>query len=190
MTGAPDGFRVLLPDDWVSLDLDPETADASVRQLVDAVVRQDPSMADDQGRIEELLTTLGREATEEGALLCAVRFDTDPQGRPVQVTVGVVLRSVEGSSDPAAVSADLAGEGLDAEIVELAAGPAVRVREVTEDDFLSLAVLVPVPGVESRVASLSLLSPSLSHEEQLTTFFDSLADTFAFTWNEDEEEPG
>ncbi|MGH9042391.1 MAG: hypothetical protein ACRDZ3_19410 [Acidimicrobiia bacterium] len=185
---VPDGFTLVLPDEWVTLDLDPETADVSLRKLVDGLARNDPAVAEDRNKVEALLAAIGGEATEEGALLCAARFDVDAEGRPVQATVAVSFRSVDGSSDPEALLADVEDDLIQARVVELGSGPALRVTEQTEDGFVSLGVLVPVPGVDSRVAVISLLSPSVTHEAELNEFFDALAGTFAFTWKEDEGE--
>ncbi|MGH8999723.1 MAG: hypothetical protein ACRDY7_10075 [Acidimicrobiia bacterium] len=184
---APDGFTLALPDDWVTLDLDTATAAASRRRLVDALARDDPVVAEARRGVEKLLAAAATGAVEDGALLCALRFDVDAEGRPVQATVSVVIRSLDGSSEPSALRAELAEVGGEAEVVELTSGPALRLSGQTEDGFLSLGVLVPVPGVDGRVAVVSLLSPSLTHEVELNEFFDAVADTFSFTWNTDEE---
>lgn len=180
--GVPDGFVLVLPQEWVSLELDPALADESLRRLVDALVREDQIIADERDRVEELLSSFAHEAADEGALLCAVRFDVDEQGRPVQASVAVTLRGVQDSSGPDTIISELRG----GDIVEITAGPAVRFAEQTQDGFLSLLVLVPVPGIEGRVAAISLLSPSVSHEAQLTEFFDAVVNSFTFTWHDEE----
>lgn len=188
--GIPDGFTLVLPDDWVKLDLDPETAESSRKLLVDAMVRDDPSVADQRDDIEALLSAAADAAAEDGALLCALRFDVDPEGSPVQATVLVAVRAIEGSSDPAALHAELQAAGIEAQVVDLAAGPALRLDDRTAEGMLTFSVLLPIPGVDGRIAMLSLFSPSLSHEAQLGEFFDALANTFAFTGEADQETVG
>lgn len=186
----PDGFRLVLPDDWVTLDLDPETAESSRKSLLDAMVRDDPSVAEQRDDIEAVLSAAAAGAAEDGALLCALRFEVDPEGQPIQATVLVAVRAVEGSSEPAVLRADLEASGIDAEVVDLAAGPALRVLDRTEEGMLTFAVLLPVPGVDDRIAMVSLFSPSVTHEAQLSEYFDALADTFAFTWEASREVVG
>jgi hypothetical protein len=184
----PDGFTLVLPEQWIGLDLNPETAEESTERLVDALARNDAQVADECDEVAALLGAMAREAIEGGALLCAVHFDVDGRGRPVQASMAVTIRSVGGSSEPAALQEDLDDGLVEAKVVELASGPALRISERTEDGFVSLGMLVPAPGIESRVAVISLLTPSVSHEAEFGEFFDLIADTFRFTWDEAGEE--
>lgn len=179
---VPDGFTLVLPDDWVTLDLDPDTRDATQGRLIDALVREDPSVAEYRDDVAAVLSAAAAGAAEDSALLCALRFDVGPDRGVTQATVLVAVRAVEGSSEPTVLVADIHAAGFDAEVVDLAAGPAVRLVDRTEEGMLTFGALVPVPGVEGRLVIVSLSSPSLTEEAQLSKFFDALADTFAFTW--------
>lgn len=185
-TGVAAGFQLVLPQDWVTLDLDPETAAQSVRRVVDGMVRVDPKCAERRAEVEELLSTLTQDAIADGKLLCGVRFGVDGEGRTVQVVASVVLQEVGEPADPDSLFERFDDGSADARIATLDSGPALRVRGRTEEGFLSWGVFVPVPGVEGVVAVVSLLSPSLHHEEQLDRFFDGLVESFRFTY---EEEP-
>lgn len=176
----------MLPSDWVTLDLDPETAEALVRRVVDGMVRVDPRCADRRAEVEELLSVMTDEAIAGGKLLCAVRFGVDGQGRPVQTAVSVTLEAVDGATDPDSLFERFDDGSTDARIVPLESGPALRVRRQTGEGFMSWGVFVPVPGMEHGVAVVSLLSPSVHHEQELDTFFDGLVESFRFTREEDD----
>ncbi|MGH8999352.1 MAG: hypothetical protein ACRDY7_08175 [Acidimicrobiia bacterium] len=178
----------MLPRDWVTLDLDPDTAEESVRGVVDGMVHLDPGCAEGRAEVEELLSTMTREAIAARALLCGVRFGVDEQGRPVQALVSVTLRAVDGPTDPDGLFERFDDGTLDGRIATLDSGPALRVRSQTEAGFMSWGVFVPVPGADGVVAVVSLLSPSVHHEEQLDAFFDGLVESFRLTRDEDERQ--
>jgi hypothetical protein len=182
--GAVSGFKLMLPDDWVILDLNPETAAESVQQVIDGMVRVDPKSADRRADIEEVLSVMTQEAIAEDKLLCGLRFGADSQGRPVQAAVSVTLEAVNGPTDPDSLFEQMDDESADARIATLDSGPALRVRRLTDEGFLSWNVFVPVPGVDGAVTVVSLRSPSVHYEEQLDTFFDGLIESFRFTTEE------
>jgi hypothetical protein len=179
------GFKVMLPDDWVLLDLNPETAAASVQQMIDGMVRVDPKYAERRTAVEEILSVMTEEAIAEGKLMCGMRFGVDSEGRPVQAAVGVTLEAVDGPTDPDSLFEQLEDQSADARIATLDSGPALRVRRLSDEGFMSWATFIPVPGVDGAVAVVSLRSPSLHYEEQLDTFFDGLVNSFRFTTEEE-----
>jgi hypothetical protein len=182
--GPASGFRLVLPSDWVNLDLDPKTARESVRRVVDGMVRVDPRCAESRAEVEELLSVMTDEAVAAEKLLCAVRFGVDGQGRPVQTAVSVTLEVVDGATDPDSLLERFDDGRADARIVTLESGPALRMRGRTEEGFITWGVFFAVPGMENGVAVLSLVSPSVHHEEQLNSFFDGLMESFRFTEEE------
>lgn len=184
----PDGFQILLPEKWVMLDLDEATSGDSLAALIDTLARHDDSVARERAQVEALLGAIVREARQNDALMCAVHFDVDSEGRPVQAALTVAIRSVEGSSDPDALYGSLSGDADGINVSDLTLGRALRVSELTDDGFLSLTMLIPAPGVEDRLAVVSLLSPSLGHRDELDEFFDLIANTFTFTWKDEDQE--
>jgi hypothetical protein len=185
MVGAVSGFKLMLPDDWVILDLNPETATESVRQVIDGMVQVDPKCAERRADIEEVLTVMTEEAIDEDKLLCGLRFGVDEQGRPVQAAVSVTLGAVDGPTDPDSLYEQLGDDSADARIATLASGPALRVRSSNDEGFMTWGAFVPVPGVDGAVAVVSLRSPSVHFEAQLDTFFDGLIESFQFTTAEE-----
>ena len=184
VVGAVSGFKLMLPDDWVILDLNPETATESVRQVIDGMVRVDPKCAERRAVIEEVLSVMTEEAIAEDKLLCGVRFGVDEQGRPVQAAVSVTLEAVDGPTDPDSLYEQLGDDSADARIATLDSGPALRVRSSNDEGFMTWGAFVPVPGADGAVAVVSLRSPSVHYEEHLDTFFDGLIESFRFTTQE------
>jgi hypothetical protein len=180
-TEQASGFTLVLPHDWVTLELDPATADESVRRAVDGMVRVDPSCAERRAVVEELLSTMTREAIADRKLLCGVRFGVDEQARPVQALVSVALQAVDGPTDPMSLFEQLDDGVSDGRMVSLPSGPALRVHGGSGDGFMCWGLFVAVPGSEGVVAVLSLLSPSVEHGDQLDAFFDGLTESFRFT---------
>jgi hypothetical protein len=43
----PDGFTLVLPEQWIGLDLNPETAEESTERLVNALARNDAQVAEE-----------------------------------------------------------------------------------------------------------------------------------------------
>jgi hypothetical protein len=185
MVGAVSGFKLMLPDDWVILDLNPETATESVRQAIDSMVRVDPRCAERRADIEEVLSVMTDEAIAEDKLLCGLRFGADEQGRPVQAAVSVTLGAVDGPTDPDSLYEQLGDDSADARITTLDCGPALRVRSSTEEGFMTWGVFVPVPGLDGAVAVVSLRSPSVHYEAQLDAFFDGLIESFKLPTEEE-----
>lgn len=181
---AVSGFKLMLPDDWVMLDLNPETSAESVRQLIEDMIRVDAEFAARRADIEEVLSVMTEEAIAEDKLLCGLRFGADAQGRPVQAAVSVTLGAVEGPTDPDSLYEQLGDDSADARIATLDSGQALRVHSSTEEGFMTWGAFVPVPGVEGAVAVVSLRSPSVHYEAQLDTFFDGLIESFQFTTEE------
>jgi hypothetical protein len=182
---AVSGFKLMLPDDWVILDLNPETAAESVRQVIDGMVRIDPKLAERRSDIEEVLSVMTDEAIAEDKLLCGLRFGADEEGRPVQAAVSVTLGAVDGPTDPDSLYEQLGDDSVDARIATLDSGQALRVHSSSEEGFMSWGAFVPVPGVEGAVAVVSLRSPSVHYEAKLDTFFDGLIESFHFTTEEE-----
>lgn len=184
VVGAVSGFKLMLPDDWVMLDLNPETSAESVRQLIEDMIRVDAEFAARRADIEEVLSVMTEEAIAEDKLLCGLRFGADAQGRPVQAAVSVTLGAVEGPTDPDSLYEQLGDDSADARIATLDSGQALRVHSSTEEGFMTWGAFVPVPGVEGALAVVSLRSPSVHYEAQLDTFFDGLIESFQFTTEE------
>lgn len=182
---VPDGFTLTLPGDWVALDLDPDTARDSARRLVEVMARNNPRVAEHRSQVEQLLMSIVAQAIDEDTVLYALRLDFEAQAQEPEANLAVRFRSVT-RSDPEFLRAELANRSTDAHIVRLEAGAAVRVAEQATDGNLNIGMVIPVPGVEDRVAMISMISSSVTDKARLDAFFDSLADTFRFTWSEKE----
>lgn len=191
-SGPPTGFWVAVPEGWISLDVDPETSAESARKLAEAAVAGDPSIRDQQGAIAQLLTRLTRNAAESGVRFCACFFQVFDEQLPVQASLTVAFHALDSSNNPAAMLEDLRGEGRRIEMVDLDAGQAVRRsgrrREQMPDseepvEFLSCQYYIKLPATTDRIALLTFASPTVALEDDLLALFESMAGSFAFTWD-------
>lgn len=131
--------------------------------------------------------------TPEG-LAYQARMVVPPEGEEpsAAATLAVVFQTVAGSNNPQAMYAELVDGGLagEVEMVDLAAGPAVRRvgrhREVPEDgteprETAGRQYYLRVPGTDDQIAVLSFATPTLEHEERLGALFEAMAGTFIWT---------
>jgi hypothetical protein len=111
---------------------------------------------------------------------------------PAEATLAVVFQTVVGSNEPQAMYAELVDGGLagEVELVDLAAGPAVRRvgrhREVPEDgtgprETAGWQYYLRVPGTDDQITVLSFATPTLEHEERLGALFEAMAGAFIWT---------
>jgi hypothetical protein len=109
----------------------------------------------------------------------------------VEASLAIVFQTVAGSNDPSALLEQLAGagDGVDAELVDLPAGPAVRrsgrrsdgpANGGTPGESFARQYYVPVPGTTDQVAVLSFAT-SPDREAEMSVVFDRVARAFTFT---------
>ena len=72
----PRGFRLLLPDNWIRYDLNPETYRTSLAASVDRIVAANPRTEAIARDGQALMASHLLEAIEHGALLAASYTDT------------------------------------------------------------------------------------------------------------------
>jgi len=149
----PTGFTLSVPDAWQAVDLDPETADASIDAYVAACVAAAPEAARYRGRMRRILREVVATNREGGAFFTA--FLAGTRGRPEDVVgASLVLAwrpldttnpiSVDGLVEVLGAAPPEAGERVARRVVarvELRCGPAA---------YLQTSQLVPVPGASER----------------------------------------
>ncbi|MFL6077419.1 MAG: hypothetical protein ACJ73S_28995 [Mycobacteriales bacterium] len=189
----PRGFRLLLPDNWVRYDLDPETYRASLATSVDRIVADDPKTEVLAREAQGLLAAHLLDAIDHGALLAASYTDTI-NGVPIGASL-VVIRSPY-PADPGGNRmglksiADMFTSGLTkGRMVGLPrVGPAVLVtgREMVEEmrgtDGRPLQAdttryFVPFPGQDSPLLVLSFSSPTLLLADAFRKLFRAIAES-------------
>ncbi len=199
---TPRGFTLRVPPSWFEIDVWRATRTGDVRRLVDARVAADPGLAGHRGVLIRLLREVAERAERQGAVFCAAM--ADPVAGGTLAATLLVFHS-EGSPDPAANTVEAiagqiyaraphAGSARHVELVELAAGRAVRVHGVEDADLGDGArlpcvvgqTLLPVPG-GAGVVSVVLSSPQVELAEPMLELFTAITSTFAWSPVADEQ---
>ncbi len=200
----PGTLRLVTPASWYDLDLVPRTRRASIRAEVQARVGPDPSRAEVRRGLTALLLRASSEAAERGAVAASM-YSEVIDGTAVSASLVAMVQRGDGSdggdgdADLAALAARLnaepggpqggpqGGPG-EAVVVELLAGPAVRLRgrhrahagrqsvEVESTQFL-----IPVDGTGVRVV-LNFSTPSLRAAAAFAELFDAIAKSVGWSY--------
>jgi hypothetical protein len=122
-TAGPVRFRLLTPDNWYVLDLDPTTRNASIGRLVEERFGRtdDPRLVQARRDLTALLRGAARDAADSGAIYAALMdlLVADGSGEPVALSASLVAvvapapTDADGNvlTDPAALAvAMIAGE--------------------------------------------------------------------------------
>lgn len=186
-------IRLATPADWFDLDLDPRTSDASIRRLVrDHAPGRHPDKVALRRELTELLQRAVRDARLQGAVLAAVTA-TIMGERPVSADLLAAVTPVVGGVDLPALGERLAAEPGATErvrelgVVELAVGPALRVRKGVRPTVVGREVdtdvvqyFVPVPGGD-RLVVLTFSTPIAALAGAFAELFDAIVGTLRFT---------
>jgi hypothetical protein len=187
------GFRVHVPDSWLTLDLDPASSGVWAERVLDERIAEHPEAARHRGHMRRILHKVVDQQRAAGVFLAAVLV---AGGRPSEL-IGASLtltwtRLTAAPDDISWLARHLAEDTpLDGEqpgmrtveVVDLPAGPAVRVRtsllapvpESARRQRVAVSqVVVPVPGTP-WLGVLVVSTPNLA----LTEVFAALADDVA-----------
>jgi hypothetical protein len=200
MTDTPpsvQGIRVLTPANWIDLDLDPATSEASLAKLVDARVGGGRERAADRKQLTAWLQSATAQARDNGSVFASMLSDT-VEGVPVSASLFASLAANDRPVVPGQTDSDRAGglaayltasgaplEGAMVRVVELPAGWAVRARRRTSVrlDGLNRVVEVEnlqyftlIPGSPTLLV-LTFSTPVVSLADALVSLFDAIAET-------------
>jgi hypothetical protein len=188
-------FRLAVPDEWVTPDLDRLPADrrADLVVAVERLVADVPDLRDDAVALVEVAEAVIADAEQNDALVAAVGFAI-LEG--VVVALSVAAYGIPGDAPPDV--AELADDlrvpherdlnGREVDVVDLPAGPAVRVHAISEGapdvDGRTTVVeavdhFIPVPG-RSDMLLLAGSTPSVAIGDVLLPVFDEIAATVRF----------
>jgi hypothetical protein len=186
---APTAYRLVVPEGWWRVDLEPSRTDASVAALVDRQWRG----VDDAPHLKAEARQLLREQAIQAraAAGVALYLSVGPVGGvPLPASLLVALLPL---ADPAELPGLVQGRvaaGADVSPVRLPAGDALRSRwreEPVPDDpsgnvlaTTCLDLHVPVPGAR-HVLLLAFRTPMEPLADALVELFDSVATTLSFS---------
>jgi hypothetical protein len=192
-------FSLRIPQTWFEFDIWRATRTGDLSRMVDARLTDLPELRPHRAAILRGLRQLAEDAERRGALYCAGaadRIDADGMLLASLMVFGTAglpdpaLNTVEAIAAQLTASAPAAGSAdrREVQILELAAGRAVRVRAVTtltssERDgalpIVSMQTLIPVPGADD-VLNVVLTSPQVDFADGLFDLFDAISSTFSW----------
>lgn len=188
-TTSPAGYRLVLPHDWWSVDLDPVRTAGSVAALVERQWRGVDDAPHLKAQARELLHAQARDAREAGGLELYLSVGT-LHGVPLSASLLVSAQPLADPSELADVVERRRRQGADVGQVDLPAGTGLRARwtqasAVPDSPELDPAqlpvttcvdVLVPVPRAP-LVLLLSFRTPMEPLAEPLVGLFDAVLTT-------------
>jgi hypothetical protein len=156
------GFRVHVPDSWLTLDLDPASSDQWIERVLDERIAEHPPAARHRGHMRRILQSLIDQQRAAGVFLSAILA---AGSRPAEM-IGANLslswnRLVSAPDEIDWLARHFATEELQdgefpqmrtVDLVDLPAGPAVRIRT-------SLLAPVPESSHRQRVAVSQFVVP-------------------------------
>ncbi|MGW0736224.1 hypothetical protein [Streptomyces sp. NPDC002851] len=192
--GPPSDYRLLVPDDWFRILLEPERRIAAVDALVERQYRgiDNAPHLKDQTR-QELLKQSKKAHAKGGIELFVSLQKAGPVGIPASLLVTLAAPEHPGQVPPETLARTLSDDGPIGQqitIEELQAGPAVRVRTRTmppEDDpsasplpVTAVDYHIPVPG-SSAYLLLAFSTPLDPIADAMAELFDVIAASLTWT---------
>lgn len=202
---AAPAFTVRVPPSWFRFDAWRATRTADLARIVDARITAQPGLRRHRAALLALFREVAEDAQARGALMCAVAVDPVAAGGPLLASL-MVFRTDGDPLRPGQTVEEIAAsvtahEGADGPgtwrrvgLVDLPAGPAVRVTSVgrlqagsadpaadrdAAPDLVAMHTLVPAPG--GGVVDVVLTSPQASIADALLDLFDAVSGTFAWS---------
>jgi hypothetical protein len=196
----PIRFRLDLPDEFTSLDLDPATSDASIERLLDERTAARPAAARHRARARQVLQRVVAEHREAGVLLASYLAGAGPSpGEMVGASLTLAWRRFAGGIDLTGLETyfrdddPAPGEDVatrDVRRVPLPYGEAVRVvnRQLTplpltsrRQEVVVVQHLLPAPDPAAQwLAVLTASTPDLDGQDDLVGFAGRVAATLEF----------
>jgi hypothetical protein len=194
------GFRLDVPDEFTSLDLDPATSDASIERLLDVRTAAVPEAARHRVRARQVLQRVVGEHRGAGVFLAAFLSRVGPSPREmVGASLTLAWRRFDGGIDLEGLETwfreddPAPGEDLalrDVRRLPLPYGEAVRAvnRQLVpvpltshRQEVVVVQHLVPVPEPAAEwLAVLTMSTPDVDGREEFTELADRVAATLEF----------
>jgi hypothetical protein len=174
----PGDYRLILPDGWFRIDLEPGSREKSVAALVERQFHGADNAPHLKREARQKLLATADNAFRSGGIELYVSLQT-AAGFPLSAALVVTLTPPH-EQDQVMVTPDrlaeiLVGSGRQVSIMDLPAGQAVRVRS-EHPPVTNLDIHVPVPG-SSAYLLLSFSTPLAPLAGALVEMFDVIAGT-------------
>jgi hypothetical protein len=194
---APIGFTLRVPPRWYEFDVWRATRSRELARLVDARIAEQPALAARRAGVLRFLRDVAGDAERHGAVYCAAMAEPVQGGGHLLASCTVL--QTPGPADRAERTVESIAAGITAvagspessawrgvQLLSLAAGPAVRVREVATVDTggavpqcVAMHTLLPHPD-GGGVVDVVLASPQVHLAEAMLDVFDAISGTFAW----------
>jgi hypothetical protein len=183
---APPGdYRLVLPDGWFGIDLEPGTREKAAAALIERQFRGADNIPHLKAEARDKLLATAADAYRNGGIELYVSLQA-AAGLPLPAALVVTLTPPAADArvtvTPEILAARLSGDtsgGGEVTIAELRAGRAVRVRRF-DPPITSLDLHIPVPG-SSAWLLLSFSTPLVPLADALVGLFDAIAGTLRWT---------
>jgi hypothetical protein len=178
MTPRPDDYRLILPQGWFRIDLEPGTREKSVAVLVQRQFRGADNAPHLKKEARERLLATAQDAFRNGGVELYVSLQTVadfPLSAALVVTLTPPHEQDLAMVTPVRLAETLNGSGAQVSILDLPAGQAVRVRS-EDPPVTSLDIHIPIPG-SSAYLLLSFSTPLAPLADALVGMFDAIAGT-------------
>jgi hypothetical protein len=188
-------FRLSLPVAWVELDLNPATRAEAIAKIVAERGEAGTQLGLSRGQLTDLLESLAVQAQAKNGVYAAFYSDV-MEGAPVSASLVVSVVPASGGGPPAGtdpvdvarVLRQMFPAEVDTELMELGAGPAVRVRRRFEAPIgglekvgiENLQYVVVLPDLV-RLALLDFSTPTIGLADPFVELFDAIAATLTWT---------
>jgi hypothetical protein len=186
---SPDNYRLLVPDGWFRISLEPGDREQAITALVGRQFRGMDNVPHLKEQARRSLRRAADGAYANGGIEMYVSLQA-VAGIPLSASLVITLtpphNDQQAAVTPERLASSLTGDGREVTIVDLHAGPAVRVLwqenlgttagGPADHPSTSLDVHVPVPESTSYLI-LSFRTPLTALAGPMTGLFDSIAST-------------
>jgi hypothetical protein len=174
----PDDYRLILPEGWFRIDLEPGIRQKSVAALIERQFRGADNSPHLKKEARQKLLATADDAFRNGGIELYVSLQT-AAGFPLPAALVVTLTPPYEQGrvmvTPARLAEALTADGRQVGIVGLPVGLAVRVRSF-DPPVTNLDMHIPVPG-SSAYLLLSFSTPLAPLADALVAMFDAIAGT-------------
>jgi hypothetical protein len=174
----PADYRLILPEGWFRIDLEPGSREKSIATLVQRQFRGADDAPHLKQEARQKLLATAHDAFRNGGIELHVSMQT-AAGFPLSAALVVTLTPPHEHDQvmitPARLAETLTRDGRQVTIMDLPAGQAVRVRN-GEPPVTNLDIHIPVPG-SSAYLLLSFSTPLAPLADALVGMFDAIAGT-------------
>jgi hypothetical protein len=184
----PSDYRLILPENWHRIDLEPGAREPGIARLTDRQFRGIDNAPHLKRQARDELLKTARNAYGNGGIEMYVSLQT-AAGFPLSASLIVTLtppHEDDVNVSPQRLAESLSGNDAQVTLASLPAGPAVRVRRRTapgenggagyRPTVTNLAIHIPVPGSGAYLI-LSFSTPLDPLADAMTGLFDAIAGT-------------